>query len=844
MSDDTNNSNTPDVTAPSPLPSVTPIASPVLPYTSSSSSPTAANEHDDTVQQGLSPPEPPSASSSPTSSSQSITSLQSAINSYRSRPLSSLRSSLDGHILSLSSSSSRSLAARRSLADQTRAFKRASEEERLTQIGTLLKAYQSEIDQLTERAKCSEDACIEAYKQVVEWPDPLPLMQSAQSQVDRVAALESELQSCQKTIEEYEQEFKKLKNEEVMIRSLKRQVRDMERSMDARIAEQVSERTAATEQALIEVKHAAIEQERAMTTKLESMQQELTLTLTQQSAREATALARATSAQDQTEVQLRQEVRLLEAEVEQLRNDLVRTQSQLTVAHSQQQQLQQSERDANTLADDAAEQRLDAASAVEIRRLEEELAECQNRFHTSEEHARSLLDKVDQSKNDVEAAQAKLRALERQHASEMESLKAQLAVLPSKDEVADLKQQIRLLQQLNETDTNGEGANGETQSDADAEIAALATPASTALLLSRYRALQRQLHALRQSHKEMEEQNDSLVREIASTQSQIQKLRETNAQLEKDLDEMAQNIQLTPGHDQGKGSIQQTKQRDDDASQSTEAWLAEAGGAHSVLTPAAARRMLETPMSHPSSEPATASSSSTIASTASSSSSSSSSSSALSSSSTTSSMLSIVISQRDRYRTRIDELESERNNLQSRLAELERTTATLKKDNIKLYEKLQFTKSQQQQQPPQTTRKENGMNHDTVDLEAGHSRHFSATPHSSPFTAASIYPSTTSTSSSASPDPESKYSAIWSRTLDPFRTFKQRARLAREQALPMSEKLTLAIGRMFFSKKSGRTCLFIYSLILHLLVMAVLWTHTISNHCGDHASDKAGTHPH
>ena len=62
---------------------------------------------------------------------------------------------------------------------RTAEFKKIPEESKLEGIKPLLKAYQTEIDQLTRRSKVSESAFLNAYKLLAEAPDPYPLLDAA-----------------------------------------------------------------------------------------------------------------------------------------------------------------------------------------------------------------------------------------------------------------------------------------------------------------------------------------------------------------------------------------------------------------------------------------------------------------------------------------------------------------------------------------------------------------------------------------------------------------------------------------------------------------------------------------
>ncbi|KAF8070611.1 CASP C terminal-domain-containing protein [Lyophyllum atratum] len=74
-------------------------------------------------------------------------------------------------------------------------FKKLPDSEKPNAFKGLLKAYQTEIDNLTKRSKASENAFLNVYKVLAEAPDPYPLLEAAVDQTVKVAeALEVEVE--------------------------------------------------------------------------------------------------------------------------------------------------------------------------------------------------------------------------------------------------------------------------------------------------------------------------------------------------------------------------------------------------------------------------------------------------------------------------------------------------------------------------------------------------------------------------------------------------------------------------------------------------------------------------
>uniref|UniRef100_A0A8D3CA84 Protein CASP n=1 Tax=Scophthalmus maximus TaxID=52904 RepID=A0A8D3CA84_SCOMX len=159
------------------------------------------------------------------------------------------------------------------------------------------------------------------------------------------------------------------------------------------------------------------------------------------------------------------------------------------------------------------------------------------------------------------------------------------------------------------------------------------------------------------------------------------------------------------------------------------------------------------------------------------------------------SLLSIISSQRERYRSRNQELEAENRALQQTMQALQSELDSLRADNIKLYEKIKFLQS---------------------------------------------YPS--------SDDTVMRYSSQYEERLDPFASFSKKERQRRYLSLSPWDKATLSLGRMILSNKVARTIAFFYTLFLHCLVFLVLyktaWSESIGRDCSAFCAKKYADHLH
>uniref|UniRef100_UPI003B63F70D protein CASP-like isoform X6 n=1 Tax=Chiloscyllium punctatum TaxID=137246 RepID=UPI003B63F70D len=163
------------------------------------------------------------------------------------------------------------------------------------------------------------------------------------------------------------------------------------------------------------------------------------------------------------------------------------------------------------------------------------------------------------------------------------------------------------------------------------------------------------------------------------------------------------------------------------------------------------------------------------------------------------SLLSIISSQRERFRARNQELESDNRMMQQTLHALQNELDNLRADNIKLYEKIKFLQS---------------------------------------------YPGR----GASSDDTELRYSSQYEERLDPFASFSRKERQRRYLSLSPWDKATLSMGRVILSNKLARTIAFFYTVLLHCLVFLVLykvaWSESVGRDCVAYCAKKYSDHLH
>ncbi|XP_078404875.1 protein CASP-like isoform X7 [Cetorhinus maximus] len=163
------------------------------------------------------------------------------------------------------------------------------------------------------------------------------------------------------------------------------------------------------------------------------------------------------------------------------------------------------------------------------------------------------------------------------------------------------------------------------------------------------------------------------------------------------------------------------------------------------------------------------------------------------------SLLSIISSQRERFRARNQELESDNRMMQQTLHALQSELDNLRADNIKLYEKIKFLQS---------------------------------------------YPGR----GASSDDTELRYSSQYEERLDPFTSFSRKERQRRYLSLSPWDKATLSMGRVILSNKLARTIAFFYTVLLHCMVFLVLykvaWSESVGRDCVAYCAKKYSDHLH
>lgn len=161
-----------------------------------------------------------------------------------------------------------SINGRKKLNEMTKTFRAKPREEQLLTISELLKAYQEEIDQLSKRSRFTETSFGNIYKALYEAPDPAPCIESLFNTINSGTMHSLEIERLKTEIRQYDEEFQRLKNQDITIRRLEDQLQEYKDNLEEKIAEEAERRARVVreqcDQQLLESREAQRSMERRM----------------------------------------------------------------------------------------------------------------------------------------------------------------------------------------------------------------------------------------------------------------------------------------------------------------------------------------------------------------------------------------------------------------------------------------------------------------------------------------------------------------------------------------------------------------------------------------------------
>lgn len=402
---------------------------------------------------------------------------------------------------------------RRKLAENTRDFKKASSDEKLSLLNSLLKSYQEEVDNLTKRAKFGENAFLNIYQKLYEAPDPYPALASMTDQDQKWSELDTENRKMKLELEEYRAEAAHLKNQQATIRRLEERNRQLEQQMEEKVREMVemkqrsmAEDSQKTLEALKDRERSLQDQLRQATESVKNMQK------LHESAQSQLFELRTQSEEDRAAKEV--EVSLLMDEVERAQARLVSLEREKGDLRSQ---LQTTNEDASKSSDylessDILESSLNAKEKI-ISELNAELRNIESTLSSEREmHVNEL---------------KKLTTLLTEQESALMELKKELQERPTQKLVDDLKKKVQILQAVGYNSIEAEdwelATNGEEMSKLEA------------LLLDKNRKMEHELTQLKVKISEKTSVLEEAEKRIVELTSKVEEQQKLILKLEDDI---------------------------------------------------------------------------------------------------------------------------------------------------------------------------------------------------------------------------------------------------------------------------------------------------------------------
>jgi len=671
--------------------------------------------------------------------------LANVTNSWKEFNLIVFQTELDQVATDLAERQESSEQSRKKLIEQNKEFKKNSTAETKKQVAPLLKSFQNEIDDLTNRSKSAESAFLDVYKRIVEAPDPVPsleFVQTLQAKASKVADLELENAKLRETLSEYNKEFAEVKNQEVTIKQLREKVKELEESVDARVSGK-----------LIEKERELAKSYEEKNQLIASSQVDLEKRLTE-SEHNSHALQSAYSAAQAELFELRSrlddeqsaknsEMELVLGDLEVANQKLVAAEKEITDLHSQLSELKD-------MAASHAEGQLTAANANEA--IEEAFQRYANssleaELVAKERQIEQLVDENRKLNSSLTSNKSAADIQRQKHQQEYFTLEQQIEAMKEKldqqRDYAEIKRELNIMKSVEfGFDSSSEELTNEDQSPSktttntstpDLISGSVVTKQSLELLLlEKNKKLQNEATTLRNNNSSLQERVSGVEVELTVATRTVAEQKSLINQLEQDLSSV--NAQFSKFRTEGDGapnppppfSIESSADSDFTTEQK--------------LLAAAVQEKVE------ESEPENT-------------------------------LLSIVSSQRERFKARNQELEVENKGYQQKIGVLRGECDKLRTDNVQLYEKIKYLQSY-----THTLRSESGKN-----------------------------------------DVENRYSAEYENKLDPFTTFSQRERQRKYANLAGFERVVLNVGQLIFANRRARIMAFVYAMLLHALVFMVLY---------------------
>ncbi|KAI1391341.1 CASP C terminal-domain-containing protein [Hypoxylon trugodes] len=434
--------------------------------------------------------------------------FQHAISAWRNIDLGSLMSTLDNTASDIVAFQRDSTVQRKDLAQKTKDFRKLDDATKLTEIKSLLKAYQTFIDLLTNHSKSTNSAFLQVYSALENAPDPYPLLEASVDSMlvaeDTLPKLTDENQHLQENVVKLTSQ---LEETESRLQSESANRKQLENNLETKVKE-VEESWIAV---LDEKKDNWEAKEKALEDKIESQDRLLNEIKASYEVNQRLKGSEDADAEGS-------HGHVTNAELEMVHSDLERTSARLAEVEARNEQLRL----------DLAQSKSQVPAQAPV--LEDDPGYMRMRSENS-----SLIRKLDSARVEKEAFKrdidTKLRSLEREVGllkEERDGLKVKIQKWNDYD---DIKQELEVLKSI-------EFATGDDDDVlAESNGAAPKGKGDTLeqLLLARNKKLSDELTILRVSHQDLQSRLENLQEEMSRTNADLERSQNLNAQLENDL---------------------------------------------------------------------------------------------------------------------------------------------------------------------------------------------------------------------------------------------------------------------------------------------------------------------
>uniref|UniRef100_A0A803VXW4 Protein CASP n=1 Tax=Ficedula albicollis TaxID=59894 RepID=A0A803VXW4_FICAL len=624
---------------------------------------------------------------------------------------------------------------RKKLIEQSREFKKNTPEDLRKQVAPLLKSFQGEIDALGKRSKEAEAAFLNVYKRLIDVPDPVPALDLGQ-----------QLQLKVQRMHDIETENQKLRETLEEYNKEFAEVKNQEVTIKA-----LKEKIREYEQTLKnQAENIALEKEQKLQNDFAEKERKLqeTQMSTASKLEEAehkvqalqTALEKTRTELFDLKTKYDEETTAKADEIEMIMTDLERANQRAEVAQREAETLREQLSSANKSLQLATQiqKAPDVEQAIEVltrSSLEVELAAKEREIAQLVEDVQRLQGSLTKLR---ENSSSQISQLEQQLTAKNSTLKQLEEKLKGQADYEEVKKELNILKSMEFAPSESSGAQD-------------ASKPLEVLLLEKNRSLQSENATLRITNSDLSVRCAELQIQLTEAVATLASQKELVAKLEHDLSTI-QALSAVPRPD-AEGAAAPSLERIPEP-------IKEATALFYGHPPSPGTSFPEGQMD---------------------------------------SLLSIISSQRERFRAKNQELEGENRMLQHTVHALQSELDNLRADNIKLYEKIKFLQS---------------------------------------------YPGR----GSSRDDTEQRYSSQYEERLDPFSSFSRKERQRKYLSLSPWDKATLSMGRLILSNKTARTVAFFYTLFLHCLVFLVLyktaWSESVGRDCAAFCAKKYADHLH